>query len=149
MPRAGGRRAKDYRFAPEEVWAPPAEAKHLQQRVQKVHRRRPGALALYMMCNMHERSGFGRAGNLEQVNKLHIGTYVVNKSPLKGGQDISEACTLAEIMDFLKEGRHAQAMDVAAGRMMSLEVATQPGKDHKAGAEWECKASNYATLAGQ
>ena len=90
-----------------------------------------------------------RAGNLEQVNKLHIGTYVVNKSPLKGGRDVSEACTLAEIMDFLKEGRHAQAMDVAAGRMMSLEVATQPGKDHKAGAEWECKAPNYATLAGQ
>ena len=82
-------------------------------------------------------------------DKLHIGTYVVNKSPLKGGRDISEACTLAEIMDFLKEGRHAQAMDVAAGRMMSLEVATQPGKDHKAGAEWECKAPNYATLAGQ
>ena len=104
---------------------------------------------MYMMCNMHERSGFGRAANLEQVNKLHIGTYVVNKSPLKGGRDVSEACTLAEIMDFLKEGRHAQAMVVAAGRMMSLEVATQPGKDHKAGAEWECKAPNYATLAGQ
>ena len=41
-----------------------------------------------------------------------------------------------------REGRHAQAMDVAAGRMMSLEVATQPGKDHKAGAQWECKAPN-------
>ena len=72
-PRAGGRKAKDYCFAPEEVWAPPAEAKHLQQRVQKVHRRRPGALALYMMCNMHERSGFGRAGNLEQVTSFTSG----------------------------------------------------------------------------
>ena len=109
--------------------------KHLQQRVQKVHRRRAGALALYMMCNMHERSGFGRAANLEAVNKLHIGTYVVNKSPLTGGRGLSEACTLAEIMDYLKEGRQAQAMDVASGRLMSLEVATQPGKDYKAALE--------------
>ena len=52
-------------------------------------------------------------------------------------------------MDFLKEGGHSQAMDVAAGRMMSLEVATQPGKDHKHGAEWECKTPIYSSLAGQ
>ena len=73
----------------------------------------------------------------------------MNTSPRKGGRVVSEACMLAEIMEFLKEGRHAPAMDVAAGRMMSLEVETQPGKDHKAGAEWECNAPNFATLAGQ
>ena len=115
-------------FTPEQVWIPPLDQKNLQQRVQKVARRRPGALTLFLQTKAFGRLGYGRATNLGEVNRVHLGTYLATRSPIKRAREVAEASTLVEIFDHLRQGRISQALDVTSCRPISLEVSRMSRK---------------------
>ena len=101
-----------------------------------------------MQNKAFERLGYGRGQNLGEVNRVHLGTYLATKSPIKHAREVAEASTLGEIFDHLRQGRIAQALDVTSCRLISLEVAAGDKGDFAQAKEWECKAPSYATLAG-
>ena len=147
-PLAGKKKADDYDFTPEQVWQPPLDQKNLQAMVQKVARRKPGALTLFLQNKAFERLGYGRASNLGEVNRGHIGTYLATRSPVKHAREVAEASTLGEIFDHLRQGRISQASDVTACRLIILEVTASSKGDFSAAKDWECKTPSYTTLAG-
>ena len=90
---AGKKKADDYDFTPDQVWQPPLDQKNLQARVLKVARRKPGASIFFLQNKALERLGSGRASNLGEANRVHIGTYSATRSPVKHARGVAEAST--------------------------------------------------------
>ena len=75
-----------------------------EQRLQKVPRRRPGALTLSLQNKAFVHLGNGRATNSGEVNRLHLGAYLAMRSPVKNPLVVAEASALREIFDHLRQG---------------------------------------------
>ena len=105
-------------------------------------------MTLFLQNKAFERLGYGRATNLGEVNRVHLGTYLATRSPVKHAREAAEASTLGEVFDHLRQGRISQALDVVSCRLISLEVTASNKGDFAAAKDWECKTPAYTTLAG-
>ena len=110
-------------FIRDKIWKPPESEGHLALRVRRAHVRRPGAMALYRLGNVTERTGLGYPTNQEEVSKVQLQQDLARQSPIKHVRDVAEAQTLAPALDHLKHKRVEQATDLLACRLMAVGVS--------------------------
>ena len=114
--------------------------------VRKLADWRQGALSLYILYPISERSGIGYPEKQGQANQPLVSSYLSTKSPISRGWDTIEAQTLGQAFDAIMQQKIEKALDIIPGRLLSLETSTRHKGDFKIASKWEVLETTTGTL---